>query len=728
MRPIILRSVRAAALTAALAVTMASGARSECTKPILLDASIAFLTGPNADYMVARDFNGDGITDLAVTNADLSPGSFNASLAVLIGTGGRTYAAPVLYAVGRGARGVVTGDFDGDGITDLAVANLFSNTISVLRGQGAGGVGNGTFAPAVSYPTGAGPFELVAADINRDGILDLAAALNGANAVCVLPGLGSGGTGNGTFGLYTTFPVGNLGLGLAQGDFNHDGIPDLVATEYTSGTVGVLLGTGAPTIGPSSFLPVMHYGAGAEPYHIEVADLNADGSLDLAVANTASGGVQVLLGHPNGTFTPQASLASGNSSGVAAGDLNGDGIPDLVTGVVTGSNTGIAKVFLGQGSGGVGTATYGPATSYHTNGDVYQVIVGDLDGDGAQDALVSEGNGNYVELLPGICADAPPDPRVPVLTGVRDVPNDNGGKVFLTWTASLLDVAGGAVNSYRVWRRIPPQLAASARTTSQDVIAMPMGDLIVYWEALATLPAQRLSGYGYTAPTTQDSMPHSNPYTAFFVSALTSNIDEFYSSAVDSGYSVDNLSPHRPGPMMGEAVASGFWLHWGASPDADLAGYRLYRGPSADFLPSPATRIAAPLDTVWFDAQGHGEWFYKVSAVDIHDNESDVSMLAPNGATGVGSDAPVFALHGARPNPSVDGRLSISFVLASGPGARIEVLDVTGRQVLARDLTAWGAGSHVLTLGDERPLPSGIYFVRLIQGLESRQARAIVTR
>ena len=732
MHPSNFRSAPALALALALAMGIPPAAGSVCTQPFLLGTPIQLQTGPNAHFSVAVDFNGDGITDLAVTNGDLSPGSFNASLAVRIGTGNRTYAPPVLYAVGRGARGVVARDFNGDGITDLAVSNLFSNTVSVLLGQGSGGVGNGAFAPAVSYPTDAGPYELVAADFNGDGILDLATALNATNAVCVLPGLGSGGIGNGTFGSFLTFSVGNLGTGLATGDFNLDGKPDLVATEYTSGTVGVLLGTGAATFSPASFLPVAHYAAGVQPYHIEVADLNEDGSPDLAVANTASGGVRILLGLPNGSFVAQTILASGNSSAVAAGDLNGDGILDIVTGTITGSNTGVAEVYLGQGAGGVGNATYGPATSYTTPGDVYQVLVADLDQDGSQDALIGEGNGNYVDLLPGTCVATLPDPRAPGLSGVRDVPNDDGGKVFVTWTASSLDISGGAVNGYRVWRRIPAAMTMSrvtpARLRAGEVIAVPTNDLVVYWEALATLPAQRLPGYGYTAATTQDSLPGSNPYTAFFVSALTSNIDVFYSSVIDSGYSVDNLRPHRPGPMAGTVLGSGIWLHWGPAPDADLAGYRLYRGASADFVPSPGTMIAAPPDTGWLDLQGHGEWFYKVSAVDIHSNESEFSSLAPLGTTGVDRPGPVLALTGVRPNPSVNGQLSVSFALAGGSGARLELLDVAGRLVVTRDVSGLGPGSHVLVLGVEKPLASGVYFVRLIEDRRILGARAVVTR
>ncbi|MGH2668411.1 MAG: FG-GAP repeat domain-containing protein, partial [bacterium] len=330
-------------------------AESECTQPVLLGSPVFFETGPNPHYMASEDFNGDGIADLAVTNGDISPGSNNSSLAVLLGLGSRSYASPVLYLVGRGARSVVARDFNKDGITDLAVSNLHSDEISVLLGQGTVGIGNGTFAPSVNYPAGPGPFELVADDFNGDGILDLATCLNRTAAVLVFPGLGSGGIGNGSFGGAVSFPLSHLSTGLARGDFNGDGHPDLVATQNYGSSIAVLLGTGQVSLGPGSFGPAAYHAAGAEPYHVEVADFDEDGRQDLAVANGSTGGIKVLLGLGDGSFLLSASLASGNSSGAAAVDLNQDGILDIVTGTITGYNVGVAEVFLGQGTGGVGS-------------------------------------------------------------------------------------------------------------------------------------------------------------------------------------------------------------------------------------------------------------------------------------------------------------------------------------------------------------------------------------
>jgi hypothetical protein len=93
--------------------------------------------------------------------------------------------------VGSVPHGIVPGDFNGDGILDLAVSNKFSNTISILRGDGSGGNGDGTFSNGGTFATTFHPFQLVTADFNEDGILDLAISMNNSSNVGVMLGLGS---------------------------------------------------------------------------------------------------------------------------------------------------------------------------------------------------------------------------------------------------------------------------------------------------------------------------------------------------------------------------------------------------------------------------------------------------------------------------------------------------------------------------------------------------------
>jgi hypothetical protein len=167
-----------------------------CTNPVLFAAGVQIETGPKTLFFASGDFNEDGRLDLAVTNSNWQAGGVNASVAVLLGSDDGLMLS-VAYPVGLQPHGVVAADFNKDGILDLAVANKLSSSISILLGLGSEGVGNGFFAGAVNYPAGGQPFKLVTADFNEDGILDLAAAINDAAKVNILPGLGSSGTGNG---------------------------------------------------------------------------------------------------------------------------------------------------------------------------------------------------------------------------------------------------------------------------------------------------------------------------------------------------------------------------------------------------------------------------------------------------------------------------------------------------------------------------------------------------
>ena len=214
--------------------------------------------------------------------------------------------------VGGDPVAIVAGDFTGDGRTDLAVANLGANTVSVLLGNG-----DGTFQPQVTYPVGSNPRAIVAGDFRGDGHIDLAVAnegsfdaygnpIPGTSSVSVLLGKGDG-----TFQSQVTYPVGKWPDAIVAGDFTGDGHLDLAIANDGSNTVSVLLGKGDGT-----FQPQVTYTVGSNPDAIVAGDFTDDGHLDLAVLNWAfpgnSGSVSVLLGNGDGTFQPQVTYAVGN--------------------------------------------------------------------------------------------------------------------------------------------------------------------------------------------------------------------------------------------------------------------------------------------------------------------------------------------------------------------------------------------------------------------------------
>ncbi len=326
------------------------------------------------ESVVTGDFNGDGIPDLAVTN-------FSGSVSVLIGNGDGTFRGHVDYTTGAGARGIVTGDFNGDGKLDLAIANQTSNTVSILLGNG-----DGTFQGHVDYSVGTGPFSLATGDFNDDGALDLAVVNQSANQVSILLGLGDG-----TFDFwpYGSFATGQLPFGIVVGDFNRDGQLDLAVSNYTDGTVSILLGNGDGTFGAHT-----DYATGPLPEMLATADFNADGRLDLAVGtNQATGSqISILLGNGDGTFQPHNDIPAGSKPrSVIPADFNGDGKIDLA---VANYGSSTVSLLLGNGDG-----TFSSRMDYPTGTSPQSITAGDFDGNGRLDLAVANYGSNTTSVL-----------------------------------------------------------------------------------------------------------------------------------------------------------------------------------------------------------------------------------------------------------------------------------------------------------------------------------------
>jgi hypothetical protein len=200
--------------------------------------------------------------------------------------------------------------------------------------------------------------------------------------------------------------------------------------------------------------------------------------------------------------------------------------------------------------------------------------------------------------------------------------------------------------------------SAGALAGRYQRIARPGAAQADYWEALAELPAEGLSHYAYAAATLQDSLPDSNPYTAFFVSMIARSGEVFHTE-VDSGYSVDNLSPPAPGPFRASYSTSGTSLHWASVPVADLKEYRVYRGTRIDFEPSAANLFIATRDTGAVDAVGQ-QFIYKLTAVDIHGNASRYLVVAP--------DSPVGTMASLESISVVDGTVQMRWYMTGGAG------------------------------------------------------------
>ena len=252
-----------------------------------------------------------------------------------------------------------------------------SNDVSVLLGTG-----TGSFGAKTDFPLPGSAHDVGVGDFNRDAKQDLAVAVLSNAAAVVL------GTGTGSFGAATGFPAGALPFGITVGDFNGDTNQDLVVSNNNSHDISVLLGTGTGSFGPKTDIAT-----NGNPKDAVVGDFNGDGKQDLAVANVAD--VSVFLGTGTGAFGSRTGYPAHLVVDVAVGDFNGDGKEDLAVANANGQNapSTAASVLLGTGTGSFGTAT-----DFTTGTDPRSIAVGDFNGDGNDDLATGNNNANTGEV------------------------------------------------------------------------------------------------------------------------------------------------------------------------------------------------------------------------------------------------------------------------------------------------------------------------------------------
>jgi hypothetical protein len=355
-------------------------------------------TNPWPQSVAMGDFNGDGKMDLVVPTYSIFTPLSDAN--ILLGNGDGTFTAgPAFPLTGQNVNNAVVADFNGDGKADIALSLPDANEVQVLLGKG-----DGTFTPMPAISADE-VFVISTGDFNRDGKPDLIAVSPGSGTLTVLLG-----NGDGTFTALApiTTPASGPGgvaitpVAVTVGDFNGDGIPDIAAvndSRFATGvpdSVTILLGNGDGTFRISAESPTV----GDNPSYIVAGDLNGDGILDLVVANlnvdtNEPGTVTVLLGKGDGTFAPTAvSPVTGFLPySVAIADFNGDGKPDLVT-ANAGSNT--VTVLLGNGDG-----TFAAPMSIAAGTDPLFAAVGDLDGDGIPDVVAANNSTSSLTVLLG---------------------------------------------------------------------------------------------------------------------------------------------------------------------------------------------------------------------------------------------------------------------------------------------------------------------------------------
>ncbi|MGQ0501926.1 MAG: FG-GAP-like repeat-containing protein [Panacagrimonas sp.] len=366
-------------------------------------ANFAAGTGPNA--IAIGDLNGDGRPDLAVANRGIEGGS-GGSVSVLLNTAAPgaaiNYAAPANLSAGSSPRSVAVGDVNGDGRPDLAVANQDSNNVSVLLNSTLPGETLPSYAAAVNFATGAVPVSVALSDVNDDGRPDLAVANNAGANVSVLLNTTAPGAVSPRYATAANFAAGTGPFSVAVGDVNGDGRPDLALANSVSDNVSVLLNTTIVGVASANYAAAASFGASVGPRSIAVADFNGDGRPDLALANYRSASVSVLLntaapGAANPSYAAAANIPTGaGPQSVAVGDVNGDGRPDLT---VANLDASYVSVLLNTTAAGDGAPTYAAAVNLTAGNRTSSVAVGDVNGDGRPDLAVANANSNNVSVL-----------------------------------------------------------------------------------------------------------------------------------------------------------------------------------------------------------------------------------------------------------------------------------------------------------------------------------------
>lgn len=337
----------------------------------------------------------------------------------------------------------------------------------------------------------------------------------------------------------------------------------------------------------------------------------------------------------------------------------------------------------------------------------------------------------------------------PEILSVSDVPADQGGQVRVKWAASYLDsLPTLEIGAYGIWRQVSGPIVTAAAKRGARVVqgeasasdAAPgvyrkvtTSTETTYWEGVGSILARGYQTYTYVAPTLMDSMAAGNPLTIFMVDAHAAFFPYFWSSAPDSGYSADDLPPGAPQGFAAAQVSGGVRLSWLPNVENDLAGYRLYRGASPDFMPATENLVASVADTGHTDPDGNATFTYKIVAVDIHGNPSGVVAVQPTSLAGVGADCvpQTLWLGTAQPNPA---RTSSTIRMGFPRTARasLTIYDPAGRAVrklLDGDVRA----GEVVVAWDARDdmgkaLPSGVYLYRLESASKVITRRIVLVR
>ena len=434
------------------------------------------------------------------------------------------------------------------------------------------------------------------------------------------------------------------GFGISvssAGDVNGDGYSDVIVGADGNDAGGLLAGRAYLYFGGSSMnnsADVTMTGEAAGDvfgYSVSSAgDVNNDGYSDVVVGasgndagGSSTGRAYIYFGGSSMNNLVDVTMtgeAAGDGFGISvssAGDVNGDGYSDVIAGALFndagGSLAGRAYIYFGGSSMNNASDIIMTGEAVNDNFENSVSSAGDVNGDGYSDVIVGASLNDAGGTSAGrayLYLSSAPSVK-PILNSVKDVPNDQGGQIYLKWARSGYDVQSiGTITDYVVQRSYPP----SGGNYS--------------WENIAYIPATNEPFYAYTAVTPFDSISNNSGTLYFRITARTSVSTQYWRSNILFGRSIDNIAPLMVSPFTAAPVVNNVLLNWKRSTSPDLLNYVLYRSTSPTIDPDTEPVFATTTDSTYLDtAPLSGVYYYFIVAQDIHNNKSPVAIAeSPN--------------------------------------------------------------------------------------------------
>jgi hypothetical protein len=318
-------------------------------------------------------------------------------------------------ATGTGPGPVVIADLDGDGKPDLIIPDDYAGDISIYRNiSSTGSLTAGSFAPRVILPMVVGSYDnpdsLAIADLDGDGRLDIVAINADSKIVSILKNISSPGSiTTNSFAPRVDLAAGTTMRGLAVRDLDGDGRPEIVTGNYGDNSISIFPNVGTTGIITSnSFAARIDFATGSGPCGVAVGDLDGDGKPDIAVANFNGNTISVFRNLGAGAGITASSFAvkmdypaPATVQHIAIGDLDGDGKPDMVVGGTSASQV-IAVYRNTSIPGSINTNSFAPEIDFPAGGWVGGVSIGDLDGDGKLDIVASAQSPDHLSIFKNI--------------------------------------------------------------------------------------------------------------------------------------------------------------------------------------------------------------------------------------------------------------------------------------------------------------------------------------